>query len=107
MHPHGPPPPSHHQPLPSDEERHPVTITSAVAIDKDKNSQHAFKWAVDNLMINSPYIALIHVRHRHVHRHLSKALEEKSTHKAKTTKFPYSSIVSKPLEYHLGALAQA
>ncbi|KAK1258545.1 U-box domain-containing protein 52 [Acorus gramineus] len=65
MHPHGPPP--HHQPHPSDEERHPLTITSAVAIDKDKNSQHAFKWAADNLMINSPYVALIHVRHRHVH----------------------------------------
>ncbi|KAK1314365.1 hypothetical protein QJS10_CPA06g01154 [Acorus calamus] len=60
MHPHGLPPPPHHQPHPSDEERHPVTITSVVAIDKDKNSQHAFKWAADNLMINSPYVALIH-----------------------------------------------
>ncbi|KAK8956403.1 U-box domain-containing protein 52 [Platanthera guangdongensis] len=34
---------------------------TAVAIDKDKNSLHAVKWAADHL-INSPEIILIHVR---------------------------------------------
>ncbi|KAL0905937.1 hypothetical protein M5K25_024390 [Dendrobium thyrsiflorum] len=34
---------------------------TAVAIDKDKNSQHAVKWAVDHL-INARIIVLIHVR---------------------------------------------
>ncbi|KAL5999154.1 hypothetical protein ACLOJK_040604 [Asimina triloba] len=37
----------------------------AVAIDKDKNSQHAVKWAVDHLLLNNPnHIALIHVRNK-------------------------------------------
>ena len=36
----------------------------AVAIDKDKNSQHAVRWAIDHLIINNPVIILIHVRHK-------------------------------------------
>lgn len=42
-----------------------------VAIDKDKNSQHAVKWAVDNLIItnkkNSADCILIHVRNQSLH----------------------------------------
>ncbi|XP_061963829.1 U-box domain-containing protein 35-like [Populus nigra] len=37
---------------------------TAVAIDKDKNSQHAFRWAVDNFARNNPVIVLIHVKHK-------------------------------------------
>ncbi|CAA7408807.1 unnamed protein product [Spirodela intermedia] len=43
-------------------ERSHAVYTTAVAIDKDKNSQLAVKWAVDNLLMNSPAIVLIHVR---------------------------------------------
>ncbi|OVA08400.1 Protein kinase domain [Macleaya cordata] len=35
---------------------------TAVAIDKDKNSQFAVKWAIDNLFNNNPNLVLIHVR---------------------------------------------
>ncbi|KAJ6382662.1 hypothetical protein OIU77_031154 [Salix suchowensis] len=41
---------------------------TAVAIDKDRNSQHAFRWAVDNFARNNPVIVLIHVKntsHQH------------------------------------------
>ncbi|XP_022132151.1 U-box domain-containing protein 51-like isoform X2 [Momordica charantia] len=38
--------------------------TTAVAIDKDKNSQHAVRWAIDHLVISNPLIILIHVRHK-------------------------------------------
>ncbi|XP_050215816.1 U-box domain-containing protein 51 isoform X3 [Mercurialis annua] len=38
--------------------------TTAVAIDKDKNSQHAVRWAIDHLIVNNPIIVLIHVRHK-------------------------------------------
>ncbi|KAE8735254.1 hypothetical protein F3Y22_tig00000340pilonHSYRG00122 [Hibiscus syriacus] len=38
--------------------------TTAVAIDKDKNSSHAVRWAIDNLVISNPLIVLIHVRNR-------------------------------------------
>ncbi|RWR88003.1 U-box domain-containing protein 52 isoform X2 [Cinnamomum micranthum f. kanehirae] len=34
---------------------------TAVAIDKDKNSQHAVRWALDHLLINRPFALLIHV----------------------------------------------
>ncbi|PIA42951.1 hypothetical protein AQUCO_02000418v1 [Aquilegia coerulea] len=37
---------------------------TAVAIDKDKHSQAAVRWAVDNLLSSNPYIILIHVRVR-------------------------------------------
>ncbi|GAB4850532.1 hypothetical protein Ancab_029842 [Ancistrocladus abbreviatus] len=36
--------------------------TIAIAIDKDKSSQHALKWAVDHLMKGNPPVILIHVR---------------------------------------------
>ncbi|KAL9306468.1 putative protein kinase RLK-Pelle-RLCK-IXb family [Arabidopsis thaliana] len=35
---------------------------TAIAIDKDKNSQHALKWAVDNIIIDSPNCILLHVQ---------------------------------------------
>ncbi|MBA0747637.1 hypothetical protein Gogos_004537 [Gossypium gossypioides] len=38
--------------------------STAVAIDKDKNSPHAVRWAIDHLVISNPIIVLIHVRHR-------------------------------------------
>ncbi|XVF89056.1 hypothetical protein PTKIN_Ptkin19aG0100300 [Pterospermum kingtungense] len=38
--------------------------TTAVAIDKDKNSPHAVRWAIDHLVITNPFIVLIHVRHK-------------------------------------------
>ncbi|XVE70882.1 hypothetical protein DITRI_Ditri10aG0105900 [Diplodiscus trichospermus] len=38
--------------------------TTAVAIDKDKNSPHAVRWAIDHLVITNPFIILIHVRHK-------------------------------------------
>ncbi|CAN8235229.1 unnamed protein product [Cochlearia groenlandica] len=37
------------------------TIT-AIAIDKDKNSQHALKWAVENIIFDSPQCVLLHVQ---------------------------------------------
>ncbi|KAG9451802.1 hypothetical protein H6P81_004706 [Aristolochia fimbriata] len=51
----------------SDGDRVPANATAgttAVAIDRDKNSQHAVKWAVDHLLINNPHIILIHVRNK-------------------------------------------
>lgn len=38
--------------------------TTAVAIDKDKNSHHAVRWAIDHLVISNPLIILIYVRHK-------------------------------------------
>lgn len=38
--------------------------TTAVAIDKDKNSHYAVRWAIDHLVISNPLIILIHVRHK-------------------------------------------
>jgi len=35
---------------------------TAIAIDKDKNSQHALKWAVENIIIDSPNCILLHVQ---------------------------------------------
>lgn len=34
----------------------------AVAIDKDKGSQHALKWAVDNLLGKGKAVTLLHVK---------------------------------------------
>lgn len=34
----------------------------AVAIDKEKGSQNALKWAIDNLLIRSATVILIHVK---------------------------------------------
>jgi len=36
----------------------------AVAIDKDKSSQHALKWAVDNLLQRGQSVILVHVKLR-------------------------------------------
>ena len=35
-----------------------------VAIDKDKGSQYALKWAVDNLVGKGKYVTLIHVKQK-------------------------------------------
>lgn len=48
----------------TNEEGFPATLT-AVAIDRDKNSQNALRWAVDHLLINThPSITLLHVRNK-------------------------------------------
>ncbi|KAJ3671141.1 hypothetical protein LUZ60_008567 [Juncus effusus] len=39
----------------------PATATTAVAIDKDKNSQSAVRWAVENLTTTSNSLILVHV----------------------------------------------
>ncbi|XP_031250095.1 U-box domain-containing protein 51-like [Pistacia vera] len=39
--------------------------STAVAIDKDKNSPHAVRWAIDHLIISNPLIILLHVKHKH------------------------------------------
>ncbi|KAK2644937.1 hypothetical protein Ddye_020132 [Dipteronia dyeriana] len=36
--------------------------STGVAIDKDKNSPHAVRWAIDHLVISNPLIILLHVR---------------------------------------------
>jgi hypothetical protein len=41
--------------------------TTVIAIDKDKNSQYAVKWAVDNLLTHSSHCILIHVRSQSLH----------------------------------------
>lgn len=41
--------------------------TTMIAIDKDKNSQYAVKWAVDNLLSQSHNCILIHVRSQSLH----------------------------------------
>ncbi|GLU14300.1 hypothetical protein SLE2022_308770 [Rubroshorea leprosula] len=44
------------------------SVLTAIAIDKDKNSQCAVKWAVDNLLTgNSFQIILVHVRNQSLH----------------------------------------
>lgn len=35
-----------------------------VAIDKDKGSQYALKWAIDNLVGKGKYVTLLHVKQR-------------------------------------------
>ncbi|XP_019057898.1 PREDICTED: U-box domain-containing protein 35-like [Tarenaya hassleriana] len=45
---------------------------TAIAIDKDKNSQHALKWAVENIITDSPHCILLHVKQKtsmHLHHH--------------------------------------
>jgi len=39
---------------------------TAIAIDKDKNSQHALKWAVENIVADAPQCVLIHVQRKHL-----------------------------------------
>ncbi|KAF6157242.1 hypothetical protein GIB67_041703 [Kingdonia uniflora] len=50
--------------LPYDDEGLPYALTTAVGIDKDKNTTAAVKWAVENLLENDPTIILVHVRVR-------------------------------------------
>ena len=38
--------------------------TVAVAIDKDKGSHYAIKWAIDNLLSRGQPLTLLHVKHR-------------------------------------------
>lgn len=47
------------------------SVSTAVAIDKDKNSPYAFRWAIDNLVMNDPQIILIHVKRNTQSRYLS------------------------------------
>jgi hypothetical protein len=37
-------------------------VTTVIAVDKDKNSNQAVKWAVDHLLSNMPLLVLVHVR---------------------------------------------
>ncbi|KAH0897735.1 hypothetical protein HID58_047303 [Brassica napus] len=37
-------------------------LITAIAIDKDKNSQHALKWALENIVVDSPHCVLLHVQ---------------------------------------------
>jgi hypothetical protein len=39
-----------------------------VAVDRDKNSQQAAKWAVDKLLSRGSTLTLVHVRGRHLFR---------------------------------------
>lgn len=39
-----------------------IKAVTAIAIDKDKNSQHALKWAVENIIVDSPNCILLHVQ---------------------------------------------
>ncbi|KAL3632942.1 hypothetical protein CASFOL_025926 [Castilleja foliolosa] len=41
-----------------------VIISTAVAIDKDKNSQFAVKWAIDKLRLKDKQLILVHVRNQ-------------------------------------------
>lgn len=41
-----------------------TTGVVAVAIDKDKSSQHALKWAVDHLLQRGQSVILVHVKIR-------------------------------------------
>ncbi|KAH7565525.1 hypothetical protein JRO89_XS09G0222800 [Xanthoceras sorbifolium] len=44
------------------------SVITAIAIDRDKNSQYAVRWAVDNLIsYNSPQCILLHVRSQSLH----------------------------------------
>ena len=36
-------------------------ITTVIAIDKDRNSQYAVKWALENVVIKMSHVTLIHV----------------------------------------------
>ncbi|XP_048232229.1 U-box domain-containing protein 52-like [Ricinus communis] len=63
--------------VPSEESISLVNAT-AVAIDKDKNSQHAVRWAIDHLIINNPVIILVHVRHKNHQHHTNNGIDADS-----------------------------
>lgn len=39
----------------------PASPLIAVAVDRDKNSQNAFKWALDNVVTRGQTLTLVHV----------------------------------------------
>ncbi|KAA8538725.1 hypothetical protein F0562_028294 [Nyssa sinensis] len=43
----------------------------AVAVDKDKHSSYAVRWAIDHLLITNPTVVLIHVRIRNLQNQIS------------------------------------
>ncbi|CAH2066975.1 unnamed protein product [Thlaspi arvense] len=45
-------------------------VITAIAIDKDKNSQHALKWAVENIVVDAPQCILLHVQQGNTGAHL-------------------------------------
>ena len=45
-----------------------------VAVDRDKNSQQAAKWAVDKLLSRGSTLTLVHVRGRHLFRIVSHSM---------------------------------
>ncbi|OAY26885.1 U-box domain-containing protein 35 isoform X2 [Manihot esculenta] len=51
---------------------------TVVAIDKDKNSQHAVRWAIDHLVFNNPLIVIVHVRHKNHHYHAANGNDSES-----------------------------
>lgn len=57
----------------------PQANCTAVAIDKDKPSQYAARWAIDHLLNSSQHIILIHVRQRSLHHHSGKLKESPNT----------------------------
>lgn len=38
-----------------------ASLSIAIAVDKDKNSQNAFKWALDNIVAAKENLILVHV----------------------------------------------
>lgn len=59
------PPIQHHQPpLPHSVSAEIQIGEVAVAIDKDKGSQYALKWAVDNVLSKGQTVTLLHVKQR-------------------------------------------
>lgn len=46
-------------------------VSIAVAVDKDKNSPHAVRWAVDNLATSHPYVTLIHIKRKMQSTHIN------------------------------------
>lgn len=75
---------------PDDSSTPPPFNSTAVAIDKDKNSPQAVRWAIDHLVISNPLIILIHVRHRStLHQGGSDIGESGDSHETKELFVPY------------------
>ncbi|KAF5748337.1 U-box domain-containing protein 51-like isoform X3 [Tripterygium wilfordii] len=51
-------------PFPSYDDGLSFVNATTIAIEKDKNSQHAVRWAVDHLVITNPLVVLIHVKQK-------------------------------------------
>ncbi|XP_009624934.1 U-box domain-containing protein 35-like [Nicotiana tomentosiformis] len=74
--------------------------TVAVAIDRDKNSQHAVRWAVDNLNIKNGQMILIHVHvqenlHSHSHNMIPKEGHSPSLAEMNQFFLPYRGICAR------------